>query len=363
MRERILLGLGILSSLAAIVWDLGFRRVGAEPLTPSQAKPETFDLMNIGIWITQHPVHITDLLGAALTVFLVFTVLLRRQTLFRQTLFHLNGSLPGNFYYLKKFSGDGEVSESVLSRWVEILIDLSSQIRRERLRNLTRKQRLSNFLKNSSTNAILTLCRIPGFATLLKGLLWVIEKIVQWNGTPLFLKRFLRSLLTSMTSQYIAGTDVAKAVQVMVQMKNEKAVEAVVQHLDCLRIPAQRSKNSKSRPVRAIADILGEGVKTVPEAMNNVEGLIELMDHMAEEGLEPNISTKVTLLTPQILLDDTDPAVRQYAFDLAVENFKILLRRAREIRRDKGINTFIWIDKEEYEYRDVANRILQKVLE
>lgn len=256
-------------------------------------------------------------------------------------------------------NGGWGIPESEIVRETERLVEVSKSIRKERERILNVLERL----RNGISKFILKMYPNPRFAKLLNGSVDLADKIIQSDRTPEIFKRWLRRLLFFMTAQYIVGTTVDEALQSMENLSQEKAVEKVIRDMAAKGIRVVKEEKSQSRPVLSIADILGEGIHTEDEANENAQACVELIEKMASYGLEPNISSKVTNLTPKDWLDSEDESVRKDGFDLAVRNYKKIVTKVREVKRAGWMRAIVWVDKEEYIYRDVANEVIQTLLE
>src|SRR3989338_8186315 len=251
------------------------------------------------------------------------------------------------------------IPESEIVRETERLVEASKLIRQERERNLN----VLELLRNGITKFILKMYPTPWFAKLLTGSVDLADKIIQSDRTPEIFKEWLRKLLFFMTAQYIVGDTEDEALKSMKNLSQEKAVEKVIREMAAKGIRVVRDGKSESRPVLSIADILGEGIHTEQEAMENAQACVDLIEKMASYGLEPNISSKVTNLTPQSWLDSEVESVRREGFNLAVQNYKKIVAKVREVKRAGQMGAIVWVDKEEYIYRDVANEVIQTVLE
>jgi proline dehydrogenase len=107
-------------------------------------------------------------------------------------------------------------------------------------------------------------------------------------------------------------------------------------------VAAVRSLNGKG--ITVSLDLLGESVSNAAEAKATADHYIGLLDRIQKEGLDSNVSVKLTAMGQDI------------ADDLCIENISRVLDRAKDYR------TFVRLDMESSEYTERTLRLFQEYL-
>lgn len=127
-------------------------------------------------------------------------------------------------------------------------------------------------------------------------------------------------------------------------------------------------RNMREQKVGFTVDVLGEAVVSEEEAETYQKAYLDLLDWLSEEtskwSYQPQLDDSPLGLLPIVNLSiklsslccNFEPADMEGTTEAVLKRFRPILRKA------KDLNAFIFVDMEQYEYKDITFHIFRKVL-